>query len=198
MHIYGNQLELIRCPHCGVDTPNLIHKTQILTNSTTGEVVRLWRIYACVRCGGVVTVSTPKDSGEILEYFPETQKVDESIPVRPANYLSQALQSLHVPSGAIMLAASSIDAMLKNKGYKDKSLYSRIDKAAADNLITKEMAQWAHDIRLDANNERHADEGIEFPDEKDAKRVVDFTIALAEFLYVLPARVKRGIERDNV
>ena len=56
-----------------------------------------------------------------------------------------------------MLSASSIDAMLKSKGYKKGNLYKRIEKAAEDHLITSEMAKWAHQVRLGANDERHAD-----------------------------------------
>jgi Domain of unknown function (DUF4145) len=55
-----------------------------------------------------------------------------------------------------MLAASAVDAMLKHKNYTVGSLKDRIDKAANDHLITSEMAAWAHEIRLDANDERHA------------------------------------------
>jgi hypothetical protein len=93
-----------------------------------------------------------------------------------------------------MLAASAVDAMLKAKNYKDGSLYDRIKQAADAHLITPEMAAWAHDVRLDANDQRHADESVTLPKEADAKRVLDFALALAEFLFVLPARVRRGRE----
>ena len=95
---------------------------------------------------------------------------------------------------SLMVAASSVDAMLKEKGYlkKDGDLFVRINKAAEDHLITKEMAKWAHDVRLDANAERHVDEEATPPTQEDAQRVVDFTKALGEFLFVLPAKVRRG------
>ena len=95
----------------------------------------------------------PKDSSTVPDVVPERAK----------NYLRQAVDSLHAPSGAVMLAASAVDAMLKNKGYKDGSLYARIDDAAAKHLITPDMAAWAHDVRLDANDERHADESSTLP-----------------------------------
>jgi hypothetical protein len=91
-----------------------------------------------------------------------------------------------------MLTAASIDAMLKEKSYKTGTLYSRIDQAARDHLITTEMAEWAHEVRLDANDERHADESRGLPGEQDALRAIDFARALAEFLFVLPARVASG------
>ena len=81
-----------------------------------------------------------------------------------------------------MLAASSVGAMLKAKNLKDGTLYERIDKAAQEHLITNDMAAWAHQVRLDANDQRHADEASPLPKEEDARRCVDFTLALGEFL----------------
>lgn len=92
-----------------------------------------------------------------------------------------------------MLCASAVDAMLKVQGYIEESLYVRIDKAASDHLITDEMAKWAHEIRLDANAQRHADEGATLPNDKDAKLAFDFAVAFAEYLFVLPSKVSRGI-----
>jgi hypothetical protein len=92
-----------------------------------------------------------------------------------------------------MLAASGVDAMLKAKNYKDGSLYSRIDKAVENQLITSEMAQWAHDVRLDANDQRHSDEAAPLPTSDEARRAIDFALALGQFMFVLPARVQRGI-----
>jgi hypothetical protein len=51
---------------------------------------------------------------------------------------------------------------------------------------------WAHEIRLDANDQRHADEAQPLPDEAQAKKCLDFALALAEFLFVLPSKVQRG------
>ena len=67
------------------------------------------------------------------------------------------------PAGAVMLAASSVDAMLKEKGYNEGSLYARIGQARDDHLITADMAEWAHEVRLDANDQRHADEAAALP-----------------------------------
>ena len=47
--------------------------------------------------------------------------------------------------------------MLKERGYIEGKLFPRIEKAEKDGLLTTHMADWAHDIRLDANDERHAD-----------------------------------------
>jgi hypothetical protein len=91
-----------------------------------------------------------------------------------------------------MLAASAIDAMLKAKGLKNGTLYTRIDEASKTHLITADMSAWAHEVRLDANDQRHADETAPLPDSHDAERSIEFAQALGEVLFVLPARVARG------
>ena len=93
-----------------------------------------------------------------------------------------------------MVCASPVDAMLKDKGLKGGSLNDRIDQAATKHLITPDMAKWAHQVRLDANDQRHADEAAPLPSQKDAELCLSFALALAEVLYVIPARVTRGVE----
>lgn len=189
----NNQLELNRCPHCNVDRPNLPMVWHAQTDAHSGGARRFWRVYRCTSCGGLITAASPQDQGPVTEYFPSGVVIDESIPGAAGEYLKQAIDTIHAPAGSVMLSASSVDAMLKGKGYKEGSLYSRINAAVKDHLITHEMAQWAHDIRLDANDQRHADEQAALPTDADAKKCVDFAIALAQFLFVLPARVQRGL-----
>jgi hypothetical protein len=189
----SDDLEVARCPHCRVDKPNLPMLHQMETHSHGGENRRRWRVYACKRCGGVVVAWGAEFGGPVAQVFPEVAGVAEEIPERARSYLEQANSSLHAPAGAVMLAAASVDEMLKEKGLAEGSLDARIKKAVEDHLITSEMAKWAHEVRLDANDQRHADRKATLPTEGDAKRVVDFTSALGSFLFVLPARVTRGI-----
>ena len=176
-----------------MDTPTHAYLHQAETVDFMSNNKRMWRFYRCARCGGVVTAASNNWDGEIMKLFPAGQDVDSIIPDRARTYLNQAINSLSSPVGAVMLAASAVDAMLKVKELKDGTLYSRIDKAAATHLITSEMAIWAHEVRLDANEQRHSDEDVPLPDTSDAKRAVDFALALAQFMFVLPARVTRGI-----
>ena len=160
-----NELMLDRCPHCRISHPRLASVTGFPTDTHSGADPRLWKCYCCSTCGGVVTAAAWKGdtSYSVIEYYPQLQTADEAIPDRARDFLKQAIESLHAPAGAVMLCASSVDAMLKEKGHKDGSLYERIDAAADDHLITSEMAEWAHEIRLDANDQRHADESAELP-----------------------------------
>ena len=192
--ILERYLLLNRCPHCRIDSPNLREIHTFPTSASDNSKGRIWKTYACERCGGAVTAYSWSQNGVVVETFPKNSMLDESIPMKAKAFLDQANNSLHAPSGAIMLSASAVDSMLKEKGYKDGSLYSRINLAVSDHLITENMATWAHEVRLDANDERHADDNVELPNTSDAEKTVDFALALAEFLFVLPSKIQRGIK----
>jgi len=192
---HGNQLALPTCPHCGVNRPSLHAAWHRESTDHAGGNERAWGAYCCASCGGVVLAVAPglRQHQEFISMtWPQNDSTSDSVPSRAREFMEQARASLHAPAGALMLAASAVDAMLKDKGYRDGSLYGRIDQAAKDHLITNEMAAWAHEIRLDANDQRHADDEAPMPSQDDALKAVEFVKALAQFLFVLPARVERG------
>ena len=113
---------------------------------------------------------------------------------RARNFLQQAYETLHAPDAAAVMAGSAIDAMLKHHNYTTGSLYDRIDKALADNLLTKGMADWAHEVRLGSNRPRHADKDKPSVSLAEAAQSVEFAEALGNFLFVLTARIDRGLK----
>ncbi|AZE76134.1 DUF4145 domain-containing protein [Pseudomonas synxantha] len=197
----GQSLPLPRCPHCNVAKPSLNNLGGANTTDDRGTNERWWNMYKCAICGGVTLAVAPfKDvnrriQGPITHIWPEPRMVHDSLPERAKAYLQQAIASIAAPAGAVILAASAVDSMLKEKGLKGGSLHKRIEEAAAQHLITAEMAEWAHEVRLDANDQRHADEDGALPDEADAHRSIEFATALAQFLFVLPSLVAQGRAR---
>lgn len=195
----SGQLILDSCPHCGRANPVLTRVSGFIeTKDHARTNKRWWAMYKCTTCGDTITAGGYKQSNDAKQtdirwIYPSTPTISESIPDKAREFLRQAQNTFHAPAGAIMLCASAIDAMLKEKGYTKDSLYKRIDKATADQLITDSMAKWAHEVRLDANEQRHADKDVKLPDEKDAKLTFDFAIVFAEYLFVLPSKVERGI-----
>jgi hypothetical protein len=53
------------------------------------------------------------------------------------------------------------------------------------------MRDWAHRVRLDANEQRHADDEVPLPSIDQARLVLRLAKAIAELLYVLPAEAPR-------
>jgi hypothetical protein len=171
------------------------------------ETPRFWATYACRRCAGCVLAEAEAvlgrngewsktveyGPGEVVATYPSEAQLDPVVPEQARRFLRQALQAVHLPDAAVMVAASALDAMLKARGLSAGTLNQRIDRAAADGIITGDVAKWAHQVRLDANDPRHADINAPPHDAASAKRVVDFAMALADILFVIPSRVTRGI-----
>jgi hypothetical protein len=200
----GPQIPLRRCPHCGVANPTIarLGGFEITPGQTASMRGRgnslIWHHYACQTCGGTIsgaTIKLPNNSifaqGRLVWIVPALRTVASSLPHRVAYYLAQAQETLTSPSASVVMSAAAVDAILKDKGYKDGSLHARIEKATEAGVITQAMALVAHDVRLDANAERHVDESEPPPSAEDAQRCYDFAEALAELIFILPARVKR-------
>jgi Domain of unknown function (DUF4145) len=129
-----------------------------------------------------------------LEFFPAAKAAHEDLPQTARIFLQQAYETLHAPDAAAVMAGSAVDAMLKERGYETDTLYQRIDKALADNLLTKGMADWAHEVRLGSNRPRHADKDKPNVSPAEAAQSVEFAEALGNFLFVLTARIDRGLK----
>jgi hypothetical protein len=196
------QLQLESCPHCRRHLPTLeVVAGPIFTSALDAPQPRAWKVYACRACGGIVVAwawhRAPVSNhplGKIEGILPQPDELSATIPDTARKYLHQAQESLHAPDGAVMLAASAVDAMLKTKDYVEGSLYSRIKLAADNHLITPDMALWAHHVRLEANNPRHVDDEEPHATPESAKQAVEFAAALANILFVLPSRVTRGLK----
>jgi hypothetical protein len=130
---------------------------------------------------------------DIEALYPDAKTAHEDIPEPAKTYLQQAYETLHAPDAAAMMAGSAVDAMLKEKKYIEGSLYSRIDQALKDNVLTQAMADWAHEVRLDSNRPRHADANKPHVSPEEAEQSVEFAEALGNFLFVLTKRIERGI-----
>jgi DNA-directed RNA polymerase subunit RPC12/RpoP len=63
----GKLLELKRCPHCSVDCPHLRYMDECMTKDHTEIFQRIWVMYACTRCGGVITACSEEGSPYIVE-----------------------------------------------------------------------------------------------------------------------------------
>ena len=191
------QLPLTRCPHCSTDQPSLTRLGSYETTDNYGQRCGFWSVYKCARCGGLVTASAEKDGHIVKECYPGTEQVNAAIPSPAIDYFRQAMESIHAPAGAVLLAANAVDSMLRAKGHSDGPLLSRIDKAAEDHLITKDIAKWAHQVRLDMNDQMDTHEAVPLPSENDARKTLHFVEAFANFLFVVPAMVTRGLEESE-
>lgn len=195
---------LARCPHCGINRPQIL----VVAGQGSDLPVRLdggpptrWAAYRCTSCGGWLAVKgNPGDTvGNplIVAVFPGLNRAHQDLPDVVRTYLDQAFETLSSPDASAVMSGSAVDAMLKALGYSEGSVYARIDKAVEDQKITAPMAQWAHSVRLGANRPRHADVENPHVSPEEARQSVDFAEALGNFLFVLSAKIQRGIEASQ-
>jgi hypothetical protein len=124
--------------------------------------------------------------------WPAARSVADELPERAKIYLKQAINARSAPDGCAMLCGSAVDAILKDKGFEKGSVYSRIDEASKTGLLTPEMAEWAHEVRLDSNRPRHADDADAHVTRQQAENAIEYVRTLGHILYVLPQRVTEG------
>lgn len=192
-------LGLKRCPHCGIASPNFtkVWASNGATPRTDGGPRIHWASYVCGSCGSVITCSAEVQGTNqvfFLGLFPDAKSAHEDIPEPARTFLQQAYETLHAPDAAAVMAGSAVDAMLKAHGFEAGGLYNRIDEALEKNLLTKGMADWAHSVRLGSNRPRHADKEKPHVAPDEAKQSVEFAEALGNFLFVLTARIDRGLK----
>jgi len=204
-YMMGLTLEgLERCPYCHIAKPLLsrTHEPIKVENEQPLAKYCFWATYSCSSCKHLVLAKSANTGSPwnelntlpVENVWPSAKPLSLDIPQRARNYLQQAIESVLAPDGAAMLSGSAVDAMLKDKGYKDGSVYHRIEAASKDGILTKSMADWAHEVRLGSNRPRHSDDENPHVSDREARQSIEFAEALAQFLFVLPARVKKGIE----
>jgi hypothetical protein len=186
------------CPYCGVANPTLQrtwHTSQMNARATPGPQ-NMWAAYRCTSCGSMVFGKGADGDGasnaKVAEVIPSPKEAHVDIPEPARTFLQQAYQTLHAPDAAAMVAGSAVDAMLKELGYKEGSVYTRITKAVEDHKLTEGMGRWAHEVRLGSNRPRHADEQNPHVSAAEAAQSVEFAESLGFFLFVLTRRVERG------
>ena len=196
--LFGSQLLLARCPHCGTGRPQVIVLGEFgdLADPRTGQP-RRFAVYKCTACNGVILAQgargdrTPNFAIERL--YPEARSAASEIPEPARKYLQQALETVHAPDAAAIMAGSAVNAMLKHFGLVEGSVYNRIDQAVAQHILTASMGDWAHEVRLGSNRPRHADDKRPHVTPDEAQQSVEFAEALGHFLFVLSSRVAKGI-----
>jgi hypothetical protein len=108
---------LARCPQCGIAHPNLTRTaaTGPISSEAGARAPQIWAVYSCQSCGGGVLVSTdPNNTQRVNAIFPTPKEAHEDIPEPARRFLQQALDTLHAPDAAAVMAGSAVDAMLKH------------------------------------------------------------------------------------
>lgn len=103
--------------------------------------------------------------------------------------IERALQAHLDPSIAIATCRTVIDVCMKDLGGEGRDIFSRINDLLKKGVITKPIADWAHQVRLLGADATHDAEGTE----EDAKELLRFIRFFLQAAYELGAEIARGL-----
>lgn len=197
-------VETVTCPECAaVHVPvDVGNRVGIIPDKRHGQV--LLSVSRCPNC--LMHYALYRDErNNVVWWEPHTARpeVPEGVP-KPIldDYIEgqRALaNSLHKAAAAMFRRAvqgASID-----KGAPDRPLRDQIDWLADNNRITRDMKDWAHELRLFGNAGAHPGKDLlDTVTEAEAQDAFVFAKSFLEYLYVMPHRVasRRGRAQPTV
>lgn len=202
---------VIDCPHCGAKKSSFGAVASFPDPTSNRTVFSVLGV--CSSChrpvafvvGSGTTHDPAQHPGNVLatpnfhlmNAYPAPPVIDipESVPADVARAFEQAEKARHA---GIWDAAAAMYRKAMELGLKDLSpgieawkIEKRIDKMHAQGLITADIKDWAHELRLDGNDSVH-----EISVEKETvEQMMSFCRALFMYLYSLPGQVKAARAR---
>ena len=152
----------------------------------------------CGKCGRavVMTLTTQVDrlDSPRINISPSPPEPPDHLPDNIRSFFQQGMDNL---SGNFDAAGAmfrkTLDVALKDKFSDIKGTFNqRIDEAAKQQGLTPDLADWAHQIRLDGNEASHGEEPFS---QEDAQRLSSFTELVLRYLYTLPGMLERAKAR---
>jgi hypothetical protein len=98
---------------------------------------------------------------------------------------------------AVTMCRRAIESACENLGAKAKeNIRAKIDELFKAGTITGPLQQMAHRVRLEARVAAHPQEdGLDSISDEDADAIIEFTQEFFDHVYVMPAKLKRAVER---
>ena len=194
-----------RCPFCGDNTSMPPVSEPVLAASNVdigyGRIEDLYAVlHLCTNaeCTGstVGYYTRGRESYHYRFHRPvrRAYKAPEELPKRPRAILQNANDVRKSPVACVTTTVRAVEAMMAVKGYCDrsKSLKQRINEAVKAGDLPEAMGDWAHEVR-ELGRETHTDEAPPpLPTDKEAEKALLFANTLAQYLFVLPARISKA------
>lgn len=173
----------ILCPSCH-------ERTSISIRGAYIKGVLQYEIAECNGCDYFLLIKRDRNHNSIIEIQPHPlpKSVDMRIPGGIKEDFIEALLCLSVGAnrGAASLARRAVQSICKDKGATKKDLKNQIDELFASNIITKDLQDWAHEVRYVGNDAAHPNDTS--VTKEDAEEILDLLESLCEVLYIAPAK----------
>lgn len=175
----------ILCPSCKTRT-NLIQRIKYVWPEDSNTIFEISECNGCntfflvKRRGGTITGLWPKELPQI---------VDDRIPEHIREDFNEANLCFSVEANraaAVMARRSLQNICLDKSADKDKKLEQQIDELQEMGIITKDLQNWAHEVRHVGNDGAHPgkDEPVK---REDAQDITELLTQFCNVLYIAPS-----------
>lgn len=184
----GDWCVFLTCNHC---RKGIV--TEVLDSSITQEGPMGWNLpVTLVLSGAVPSHREPFVVTAIYPRIPHPTAPSDVPPKIAATYI-EAQENLRTGKLETSMILSRKCMELATKAVRGEAgqfekLAKRIQSLRTEGVITKDMAEWAHAVRLDANEFVHTDEDAT---RTQAEDLLHFTEAFLLYAFTLPAMVSR-------
>lgn len=199
---------VIDCPECGAVVKTEERGKIIRTNPYEPTEGDGYFLFECLSCQSVLLGYTTWSIDHVLNktewktraerLYPTSFSTDLSpeIPASARRDITDAQKcfSHGIYSATAVLCGRALELLIKEKTGKDmiaKGLLALKDKSIIDNRLFN----WAEALRIERNIGAHASE--EDTTKENAQDVIDFTIAIFDYVYVLSEKYEKYVVRKS-
>ncbi len=193
----------IYCPRCERHTSIAIRKSHIAAPDDYSEMSDLvYEIGECNSCPQHFLVK--RVNNKIEQIYPASlpKPVDPRIPEVIKKDLEEAYAcfAANAYRATGMMARRAVELLCIDKKAPEGSLIKKIDWLLEQQIITKDLRDWAHEIRLTGNEAAHPPKTIKEENpisENDAKDILELLESLVNALYITNHKKEERKQRRN-
>jgi HEPN domain-containing protein len=130
---------------------------------------------------------------QITDQYPKrTPKLDPSIPQDVGNDYVEAIKCFDVGANkaSVAMCRRALQTSLIQRGAGKGKLVEQIDELSDKGILTEDIKEWAHEIRLTGNIGAHPDQdGLKDVTPQDAEELIRFMEEFLNYVYIMPAKV---------
>lgn len=187
----------IVCPYCDV------HSSTSTRTGTTQEGTA-FEIVQCDTCKKLILFIQTWNGTKFVttdQYPKRTPKLHQSIPKEVGDDYVEAATCFDAKANkaSAAMCRRALQTSVLEKGVTKGRLVDQIDELYKSQIITKDIKEWAHEIRLTGNLGAHPDEdGLADITQKDAEELLKFIEEYLNYVYIMPFKVAEKRARKNL
>lgn len=182
------------CPYCTAYA-DMVQRAALGGVQVPGRGGIQFAVWQCAACGMFVLGELGSPSGTPNNYVPRPSAVRAEFTHVPEHIAEDAREAVLCHQvgawrASAAMARRALQAAAYEKGAPNRKLVDQIDALADAGVITTQLKDVAHQIRLGGNLGAHPDrDGIKDVDEDAAGRILRFMSQFFTYVYTIPGQL---------